>query len=163
VALGEIPCYRVIAMKTIVAAVDFSDSTAGVLSHASTLAKTFGAALHIVHAIEDQPAYTAYGFTPDEFPAVQVFQEELRKRATTRLNELLASVSSEVADATIHLVDGNPLTAIIDYAKKLAADLVVVGGHGHGAMSSLLLGTVAEGLVRKSVLPTLVIPAPVKE
>ena len=39
------------------------------------------------------------------------------------------------------------------------ADLVVVGAHGHGAMAALLLGSVAEGLVRKAAVPTLVVPA----
>lgn len=150
-------------MKTIVAAVDFSDSTAGVISTASNLAKVFGASLHILHVIEPEPTYTAYGFTPDEFPAIQVFQEEVRKRANLRLGELLGTVSSDVPDATIHLVDGNPLHGLLDYAKQVGADLIVVGAHSHNAVSSLLLGSIAEALVRKAELPTLVIPAPHKE
>ena len=68
-------------MKTIVVAVDFSDSTKGVLEAAKAQATAFGAALHVVHVLEPEPAYTAYGFTPDEFPAMHVFQEEARKRA----------------------------------------------------------------------------------
>jgi nucleotide-binding universal stress UspA family protein len=150
-------------MKTIVAAVDFSDSTAGVISTASNLAKVFGASLHLVHAIEPEPTYTAYGFTPDEFPAIQVFQEEVRKRANARLEELLGHVTSDVGDVTIHLLDGSPLHAVLNYATEISADLIAVGAHGHGAVASLLLGSVAEGLVRKAALPTLVIPAPHKE
>lgn len=150
-------------MKTIVAAVDFSDSTAGVLATASAMAKAFGAALHLFHSVEPEPTYTAYGFTPDEFPAIQVFQEEARKRATARLHELLGGVSSDVADARVHLAEGSPLPSILAYVKETGADLVVVGAHGHGAVAVLLLGSVAEGLVRKALVPTLVVPAPSKE
>ena len=146
-------------MKNIVAAVDFSNATPGVLNAAAELAKAFGAALHVLHVVEPEPSYTAYGFTPDEFPAIHLFQEEARKRATTRLNELLGQVSSEVPNATVHLAEGSPLHAVLDYVKKNGGDLVVVGAHGHGAVAALLLGSVAEGLVRKAIVPTLVIPA----
>jgi len=146
-------------MKNIVAAVDFSNATPGVLGAAVEHAKAFGAALHLLHVLEPEPSYTAYGFTPDEFPAIHLFQEEARKRATARLDELLGQVSSDVTDVTVHLADGSPLTALLDYAKKVSANLVVVGTHGHGAVAALLLGSVAEGIVRKAVVPTLVIPA----
>ena len=146
-------------MKNIVAAVDFSNATPGVLDAAAEMAKAFGAALHVLHVVEPEPSYTAYGFTPDEFPAIHLFQEEARKRATARLNELLGKVSGDVPNATVHLAEGSPLHAVLDYVKKQSIDLVVVGAHGHGAMAVLLLGSVAEGLVRKAVVPTLVIPA----
>ena len=55
-------------MKTIVVAVDFSNATPGVLEMASELAKAFGAQLRLFHVVEPEPSYTAYGFTPDEFP-----------------------------------------------------------------------------------------------
>ena len=146
-------------MKNIVAAVDFSNATSGVLASAVELAKAFGASLHLLHVVEPEPSYTAYGFTPDEFPAIHLFQEEARKRATAKLNELLGQVSGDVTNATVHLAEGSPLHAVLDYVKKTGADLVVVGAHGHGAVAALLLGSVAEGMVRKAVVPTLVIPA----
>ena len=43
--------------------------------------------------------------------------------------------------------------------ETIGADLVVLGSHGHGIVASLLLGSVAEGMVRKSIVPTLVVPA----
>ncbi len=146
-------------MKNIVAAVDFSNATSGVLASAVELAKAFGASLHLLHVVEPEPSYTAYGFTPDEFPAIHLFQEEARKRATAKLNELLGQVSGDVTNATVHLAEGSPLHAVLDYVKKTGADLVVVGAHGHGAVAALLLGSVAEGMVRKAAVPTLVIPA----
>jgi nucleotide-binding universal stress UspA family protein len=149
-------------MKTIVAAVDFSNATPGVLEAAVKITRAFGSSLHLLHVLEPEPSYTAYGFTPDEFPAIHLFQEEARKRATARLQEVLAQVAGEVSGATVHLAEGSPLHAVVDYVKKSGADLVILGSHGHGAVAALLLGSVAEGMVRKAVVPTLVIPAPEK-
>jgi len=149
-------------MKTIIAALDFSNSTDGVLEMAAGLAKAHGAALHLLHVLEPEPTYTAYGFTPDEFPAIHAFQQEARKRAESKLVELVDKVKGEVPGAESHLADGSPLQGILDLVKTLGADLVVLGAHGHGLVVSLLLGSVAEGMVRKATVPTLIVPAPPK-
>ncbi len=146
-------------MKTIVAAVDFSNAMPGVLSTATKLAQAFAAELHLIHVVEPQVPYTAYGFTPDEFPAVPIFDDEVRMRATRKLQELTAEVSGVLSVKT-RLVDGSPLQATIDYVTEVQADLVVLGAHGHGVVASLLLGSVAEGMVRKALVPTLIVPAP---
>lgn len=141
-------------MKTIVAAIDFSDATSQVVETAVAQAKAFGASLHLVHVLEPEPAYTAYGFTPDEFPAMHAFHEEARKRALSRLEE----VGGGAEGIRRHLAEGSPLHALLDYVKEVGADLVILGSHGHGMVASLLLGSVAEGMVRKAVVPTLVVP-----
>ena len=61
--------------------------------------------------------------------------------------------------ATSQIAEGSPLHALLDHVKQGGADFVVVGSHGHGVIASLLLGSVAEGLVRKATVPTLVVPA----
>lgn len=146
-------------MKTIVVAVDFSNATSGVLEMAIRLAKSFGAGLQLFHVIEPEPSYTAYGFTPDEFPAMNAFQEEAKRRAAHKLEELLTTVRADLPEATACLTEGSPLHALLDHVKDSGADLVVLGSHGHGVIASLLLGSVAEGMVRKATVPTLVIPA----
>ena len=147
-------------MKTIVAALDFSNATPGVLANAGKLAKAFGAELHLIHIIEPQVPYTAYGFTPEEFPAVPVYDDQIRLRAKAKLEEYRAELGTEIPGVNTQLVDGSPQHATIDYVKQVGADLVIMGAHGHGVMASLLLGSVAEGMVRKAVVPTLIIPAP---
>lgn len=149
-------------MKTIVAAVDFSNSTPGVIQMAGNLAKAFGARLHLLHVVEQEPTYSAYGFTPDEYPALHAFQQEAKRRATAKLSELLASVIPDLPDAVVELIEDSPLHGIIGYVKKTEADLLVLGSHGHGVVVSLLLGSVAEGMVRKSIVPTLIVPAEVR-
>lgn len=146
-------------MKTIVAAVDFSDATRRVLAAAGELAVALRAPLHLVHVIEPEPTYMAYGFTPEEFPAMYTFQAEARKRAAERLDQLLGALPADLADARTHLLEGSPLGCINQYVDETGAGMVVVGSHGHGVVASLLLGSVAEGLVRKARVPVLVVPA----
>jgi nucleotide-binding universal stress UspA family protein len=146
-------------MKTIVVAVDFSNATQKVLNTAGEISVAFGATLHLVHVIEPEPTYTAYGFTPEEFPAMYTFQAEARKRSAQKLDELLAALPPEVEDARTHLLEGSPLSSISKYCDDIHADMVVLGSHGHGVLASLLLGSVAEGMVRKSRVPALIVPA----
>lgn len=147
-------------MKTIVVAVDFSNATAGVMQMAVRLAKAFGAKLDLLHVVEPEPSYTAYGFTPDEFPALHAYQEEARRRAAAKLEELLAGMKGDVPDAVSRIAAGSPLHALLDHVKESGADFVILGSHGHGVIASLLLGSVAEGMVRKAAVPTLIVPAP---
>ncbi len=146
-------------MKKIIAAVDFSDATSAVIAAAAEIAKAFGADLHLLHVIEPEPTYTAYGFTPDEFPAIQTFHNETRTRAQKTLDETAAKVATANLKPITHLGDGSPLHVLMEAVETIGADLVVLGSHGHGVVASLLLGSVAEGMVRKSIVPTLVVPA----
>ncbi|MDX1679581.1 MAG: universal stress protein [Akkermansiaceae bacterium] len=147
-------------MKTIVVAVDFSNATEGVLEQAKTLAKAFPAELHLLHVMEPEPSYAAYGFTPNEFPAMHDFQKEAKKRASDSLGKLVLSIQEDSVTVKSHVAEGSPLRCIADYVKEEGADLLVLGSHGHGAFASLLLGSVAEGMVRRALVPTLVVPAP---
>jgi nucleotide-binding universal stress UspA family protein len=90
---------------------------------------------------------------------MNAFQAEAKRRAAIKLEELLVTVRADVPAATSHLTEGSPLHALLDYIKQSGADFVVVGAHGHGVIASFLLGSVAEGMVRKARVPTLVVPA----
>jgi nucleotide-binding universal stress UspA family protein len=96
--------------------------------------------------------------TPEEFPAIQTYQLETQKRAEARVNDAVAEARQLVPDVRAELMVGSPKHCIIEYAKEHAIDLIVIGTHGHGAFAALLIGSVAEGLVRKAICPTLVIP-----
>jgi nucleotide-binding universal stress UspA family protein len=145
-------------MKTILVALDFSDASKAVLEAACSMARAHDAVLHILHVMEPEPTYTAYGMTPEEFPAIQSYRIETQKRAEAKLNDAVAEAREILVDVRAELMVGSPKHCIIDYALENAADLIVIGTHGHGAVAALLIGSVAEGLVRKAFCPTLVIP-----
>ena len=146
-------------MKKIVAAVDFSNATSAVLEMAVRLASSFGAELELFHVIEPAPGFVAYGFTPVDYPPLDSYQHEVKRRATSKLQELLTQVRAELPAATSHMAGGSPLRELLAYVKRVGADFVILGSHGHGVISAMLLGSVAEGMVRKATVPTLVIPA----
>ncbi len=147
-------------MKKIIAAIDFSNSTSGVVEAATEMAKAFGAELHLLHVIEPEPTYTAYGLSPGDFPVIHEFHLESRKRAQKALDEVAAEISAQGITPSTHLADGSPLLELESQTKELGADFVILGSHGHNVVTALILGSVAEGMVRKSMVPTLVIPAP---
>ncbi len=147
-------------MKKIIAAIDFSNATSGVVSAATEMAKAFGAELHLLHVIEAEPTYTAYGLSPNEFPAIHDFHVESRKRAQKALDSIVAEIAAKTGiTPTAHLADGSPLLELESKIKEVSADFVILGSHGHSVVAALILGSVAEGMVRKAFVPTLVIPA----
>ena len=143
-------------MKVIIAALDFSDANAPVIKATTKLAKALDESVHLVHVIEPEPTYAAYGLTPDEFPIAKEIQEESRHRSEQKLTKIAAQM--ELTNVKIKVLHGQPLNAILDYAHKSDADMLVLGSHGHGFLSSLLLGSVAEGCVRKPKIPSLIVP-----
>ena len=104
-------------MKTIVVALDFSDASGPVLESAAKMAGVFGATLHLVHVVEPEPTYSAYGFTPEEFPAIHVFQKEARARAEAALNEKRKTLDGDLRVET-HLLEGNPLHALLEFVGR---------------------------------------------
>jgi len=145
-------------MKTIIVGIDFSSATPIVLEMAVKMAKSFNAELHLFHSVEQEPSYSVYGFTPEEFPALHIYQEEAVKRAKNQLEKILDQVKLELPNSVSHIMEGGPLHCLPEYAKEVDASLVVLGTHGHGVIASLLLGSVVEGMVRKAVVPILVVP-----
>ncbi|MEY3895959.1 MAG: hypothetical protein RLZZ214_1479 [Verrucomicrobiota bacterium] len=145
-------------MKTIVAAVDFSPGTPLVVDMAVSLANAFGADLHLFHSIAPDPGFVTYGFTAAELPPVSALREEVRTRSNQKMEELLARARAGLPHANSHITEGRPLTELQNYVKHCGGDFVVLGSHGHGVLGGLLLGSVAEGMVRKAMVPTLVVP-----
>ena len=143
-------------MKTIVAAIDFSDATKPVLESATKLAKALDEGLHLIHVVEAEPTYAAYGFSPDEFPAMQEIQQESVERAEKKLEVMAGEMGVKGIETAV--LQGQPLHTILEYAEEVGADLLVLGSHGHGFLGSLLLGSVAEGCVRKAQFPSLIVP-----
>ncbi len=146
-------------MKKILAAIDFSNATSGVVKAATEIAQAFGAELHLLHVIEPEPTYTAYGLSPSEFPVIHDFHLESRKRAKKALDDVAAEITTPEIKPTAHLADGSPLLELETKIKEIGADLVILGSHGHSIVASLILGSVADGMVRNALVPTLVIPA----
>lgn len=133
---------------------DFSATSDAALAHARRLAEQFGASLHLVHAFAEPYAATGadlYGIVP--LPV----REDLLRDAEARLEERLPRAEREKNGGTAEVIHGLPATAIVRHAANIGADLIVMGTHGRGGVAHLLLGSVAERVVRTAPCPVLTI------
>jgi universal stress protein A len=135
---------------------DFSPPSEAALATAEALAAQFGAAIHLIHVLEDPYAaalYSAdiYGYVPREL------KESWRREAQARLDVLLDRPEKAQFRATTNVIFGSPARAIVDYARENAMNLIVVGTHGRGGVAHLLLGSVTERVVRTAECPVLTV------
>ena len=84
--------------------------------------------------------------------------EEIREELTNRLNALRSTTDGLAVE--IVLKEGDPAAQILTTSKELGCDLIVMGTHGRTGLSHLLMGSVAEKVVRKATCPVLTIKNP---
>lgn len=150
-----------IALKNILVATDFGEAAGAALTYGRTLARTFGAALHVLHIADD--VYMKMG--GDSFLAVLPdLQRDVEANASRRLDGLLADHEA-MPPRVKKIVVTSAATAmtIVQYAKDNNIDLIIVGTHGRGAVAHLLVGSVAERVVRTAPCPVLTVRHPEHE
>ncbi len=143
--------------NTIVAAVDFSDTSDDALRVACDLARFHGSRLHVLHVIPDarQQAWSV------EAPGLDfsALQEESMAEAERMLANRTEAATTGLAHVTRVVVAGLPAAReIAQYAATHSADLIVVGSHGYGPVRRLVLGSVADRVVRMAPCPVMTVP-----
>ncbi|MFC7233829.1 universal stress protein [Halosegnis marinus] len=128
---------------------DGSPGMARVLEHAAELARVHGAALEVVYVVNSG----AVANLPME-SSWEGVAEMLREEGHGALDAAADAVEGTV-ERTI--LEGNPAHEIVEYAKRSGADVVCMGTHGRGGLNRLLLGSVAERVVRASEVPVLTV------
>jgi nucleotide-binding universal stress UspA family protein len=136
--------------KKILLPIDFSYPSDAALPYAASLAKESNAQLLILHVDELPLAYGGEMY----YGLLNPSRDELMKMLQ---NIKPADPSIPVAH---HLVEGNPVGAIVRFAKDENVDLIVIGSHGRTGIGRALMGSVAEGVVRKAHCPVLVYKQP---
>lgn len=143
-------------MKTIVALIDFSDLTFKVLKEAHTLAKAFGSRVILLHVIAKQPVVVDAGLVSPivmEDPTPERIGED-----EANLRELRDSLVKFGVESTAFQIHAATVGEVLDETRKLGADLIIVGSHGHGAIYNLFVGSVTERVLRHPPCPVVVIP-----
>ncbi len=144
-------------VKNILVPVDYSDSGDAAMAYAVSLAREYDAELHLVHVYEIPFATVDAGFAGAPVPTVppaDLKEEEARLEMVT---------PAEGVKFRREFIVGNPADQLVDYANEHAIDLVVMGTHGRTGLSRLLMGSVAEALVRRSPCPVLTIKQPAEQ
>lgn len=146
-------------IKRILVAADFSNCSFLALERASELAKATGATLDVVHVCQSFPwiggeVMVAYTVTLQD----QKLEESQRSAAEAELKQFVERARSQgIEIASARVVSGDPRTTILQIAEQEGYDLIAMGTHGRGALAHLLMGSVAEKVVRRSALPVLTV------
>ena len=144
-----------IEIKKILLPTDFSDYSKAAAAYASEFADRFGAELHILHVLQDLVA-----MVPEPglaFPPPGDYMQELQESAEKALAQLPQPPLKDASRVIRETRQGPPFVEIIRYARESEIDLIVMGTHGRSGLAHILLGSVAEKVVRKSPCPVLTV------
>ncbi|MBW3538683.1 MAG: universal stress protein [Planctomycetes bacterium] len=141
-----------IELKNILLPTDFSEPSLASARYALELARRFGSRVHLLYVIEDPQVF----LPPFEHQAIPS-RDELEAFARDALDAWELPEGAEGCDIVRRFRHGTPFTQIINDARENDIDLIVLGTHGRGAMAHLLMGSVAEKVVRKAPCPVLTV------
>jgi nucleotide-binding universal stress UspA family protein len=140
-----------VKLKKILLPTDFSPNGKSVLGLATALARDSGATLLIVHVDQPPIGYGGGDMGMLEPPQSEHDLEEMLKKVTA---------TDPSVPCEHHLVTGDPAREIVRLAAAEGVDLIVMGTHGRGGLTRLLMGSVAEEVVRRAQCPVLSIKEP---
>ena len=133
---------------------DFSDSAAEATAYACAFAKEFQAELHLLHVIPNFVGLEPRVYTPEAFDG---YVDSMKQEAESKFAEIVGSKLQGNRNPVHVLTQGKPFVEIIRYAREHDIDLIVMGTHGRSALPHMLLGSVAEHVVRKAACPVLTV------
>jgi nucleotide-binding universal stress UspA family protein len=138
-------------VKTILVSTDFSDYSGRALSHAKFLAKTFGAKIVLVHVIDAMNYFVSESMVWEDVSA------RIRESVRPMLEKAVRETKGEGVSASSYLIQGVPYEEIVKKAGQSRADLIVMGTHGRTGVRHLLLGSVAERVIRLAPCPVMTV------
>ena len=144
-------------MKMVLAALDFSDATRGVVDEASQLAQVIDAHVVLLHVVRVPRAVPRYSIEPASVLGAQGALEMAAEEQLARIKEDLRTRG--VAAHTLRLT-GEPAAEIVHQGGKLGVDYLVIGSHGHSALHDLVLGSTTSAVLARSRAVVVVVPPP---
>jgi nucleotide-binding universal stress UspA family protein len=144
-----------IAIQRILVPTDFSQPADAALIYAKELAEKFGARLQLLHVVA-LPTFYPMGAEATAFPMAELLTET-ETAAQSTLEELARGTGLPADRVGVRTTVGTPVSEILDAIANDGIDLVVMGTHGRGMVEHMLLGSVAERVVRRSPVPVLTV------
>ncbi|BFU92760.1 MAG: universal stress protein [Nitrospira sp.] len=141
---------RRLSLSRLLAATDFSVSSKAALRAAVVLANRLNGRVVLVHAAEPSGSLQAGPLRVDDLS---------RKRYAQQFQKMISASRADEVITDKVVITGNPAEVILNQAKHRKADLIVVGTHGRRGMKRLMLGSVAEAVVRKAACPVFIVKA----
>lgn len=138
-------------VRNILAPVDFSDASTLAVRHAKELALTYGSQVTLLHAVEEAVYPSAYGVEAAPLPNPNIVDRVEKSLANMARDEI--GYEHVMVEATI----GYAPSVILDHAETADIDLIVIASHGRTGLERMLLGSVAERVVRRAPCPVFVV------
>ena len=143
-----------IQLKNILIPTDFSDHSAKAAAYAFALASKFGSKVHLLH-VQEMVQSPAPDFVMGL--AIPSHVRESKEAALAGMTKFLEASDWKSHDVICEAVEGVPFVEIIRYSKNHDIDLIVLGTHGRSGLMHVLLGSVAERVVRKAPCPVMTV------
>jgi len=150
-----------IKINNVLVATDFSDASETALLYGRELARTFAASLHVLHVVENSIAWAGPEGGGVDFARLQAEREIGAQNALDRI--VTAEDRKQLKAVAAIRSGGSTALEIAGYAKTEGIDVIVMGTHGRGMMAHLLMGSVAEKIVRIAPCPVLTVRHPEHE
>ncbi len=146
-------------VKSILWPSDASKFSVRSLETAVELAKQFGAKLYGLQVVPRVPIDDS-GFAGPPIAELDIpkYEQRLRYSAEKALKQTVAEKVPEDVAVETHVEMGKASEVIINFAKELKVDLIVMVTHGRTGLSHLMIGSVTEDVIRRSPIPILVLP-----
>lgn len=143
-------------MKTILAPIDFSPVSEGVVSEAAALASAHAGRVVLLAVIQPPAMLNEYAPLVENMAEIISAGEKNAARQLAKFEEKLGAVS--VPAESVQLV-GSPIPLILEQADKAGADYIVMGSHGHTALYDLLVGSTTHGVLLRAKCPVVIVPS----
>jgi nucleotide-binding universal stress UspA family protein len=141
-------------IRRILAPTDFSDFSKQALKSALELAQAFDAKLLLLHVV-DLPPYPVEGLVPSSLGGNLL--DDLERQASSELAGVLPEAQGGAVDVGRRVIIGTPYRKIVEVAEEEKSDMIVMATHGRTGLSHLVMGSVAEKVVRTATCPVLTI------
>lgn len=142
-------------IKNILCPTDYSEASRVSLERACELARHFGSNIHLLHVME---AYeTPYPYLGPPFNESVSWEPMIREQAAAALAKWELPKDAEGLNVQRSLLPGSPAVGIVNFAKENGIDLIVMPTHGRTGLAHVLLGSVAENVIRLSECPVLTV------
>ena len=146
-----------IKIRRILCPVDFSEASRNAVRYAHEFAKGMGSSLVLLNVVEPRP------MAVDMSLSYVPLEEDLEKAAREDLEEIIKVEREMGVEVEADVEIGTPSEVIIEKARERDVSLIILGSHGKTGLSRLLMGSVAESVVRKATCPVLIVKAEEKE
>ena len=150
-----------IILKNILVATDFGEASEAALAYGRDLARSYDATMHVVHVVESLVSSMA---DAQSIGVLMDLQTQIERNEREFLENLLTDEDRTMLHAKpVVLTFTRAAEGIVQYAKDSAIDLIVMGTHGRRGFNHLLMGSVAERVLRTAPCPVLTVRHPERE